>query len=209
MPFRKPEYVPLLFIIVAVTVLATFGLWQVERLEWKRALLAEIETAQTQPVLEKLPPQAEGLAYRKAALSGRYLPEKTLHFIGNKSDGYVWLVPFKEKTSKQTLLVSAGWFPSNAKDVKLPEHPQGTLRPMRAPRLFSPENRPERNLWFSEDKAAMEAATGVALFPLVLDAKPMPPLRNDHLGYAITWFSLALVGIVMFIFYHRIPARKI
>jgi cytochrome oxidase assembly protein ShyY1 len=33
-------------------------------------------------------------------------------------------------------------------------------------------------------------------------------MRNDHLGYAITWFSLALVGLVMFAFYQRIPENK-
>lgn len=208
MRFRKPELIPLIFMTAAVTTLVTFGMWQVERLQWKEALLAEIKTAQSQPALTDLPPDAAGMAYRNAALSGRYLPDKTLHFIGSKSDGYVRLAPFEVKGGKQVILVSAGWFSSQAKDVKLPDPPAGVLRPMRAPRLFSPENQPERNVWFAEDKAAMEAATGLALYPLILDTAPLKALRNDHLGYAVTWFALALAGIIMFALYYRIPENK-
>ena len=62
----------------------------------------------------------------------------------------------------------------------------------------------------------MSKAVGVNLQPIVVEAVgkeekntfPIPNdgaivMRNDHLGYAVTWFSLAVVGLVMFAFYHR------
>ena len=67
----------------------------------------------------------------------------------------------------------------------------------------------------------MQDATSLSLLPVVIEATSTPQaglypvpneakltLRNDHLGYAITWFSLMVVGWVMFAFYHRIPATK-
>ena len=63
----------------------------------------------------------------------------------------------------------------------------------------------------------MSKSIGHDVQPLVIEqvgkqlagVYPMPndgkiELRNDHLIYAITWFSLALIGIVMFGFYNRI-----
>jgi surfeit locus 1 family protein len=87
---------------------------------------------------------------------------------------------------------------------------------------FSPPNDPERNVWYWPDLAAMSASAfpGGLLrpaggpqradpLPLVIeaDAKPEPPgglprggvtrlaLPNRHLGYALTWYGVALTLI--------------
>ena len=70
----------------------------------------------------------------------------------------------------------------------------------------------------------MSAHADNALLPMVIEVfgarekgiYPVPndnvkmsdTLRNDHLGYAITWFSVMLIGLVMFAIYHRIPENK-
>ncbi len=84
-----------------------------------------------------------------------------------------------------------------------------------------PDNQPEHNLWFYEDLPAIEQNTGLTLLPLVVEMTgahkanvyPIPNdsatvLRNDHLEYAITWFSVMLIGLIMFAFYHRLPDKK-
>jgi surfeit locus 1 family protein len=82
---------------------------------------------------------------------------------------------------------------------------------------FSPKDQPERNLWFVRDPVAIASAKGwgdVAPFFIELES-PQPPgglpragalkvsLRNEHLQYAITWYGLAVVVVVMFAFWLR------
>ena len=91
--------------------------------------------------------------------------------------------------------------------IRWPE-PRGT---------FSPKDEPERNLWFVRDPVAIASAKGwggAAPFFIELES-PQPPgglpragalkvnLRNEHLQYAITWYGLAVVVVVMFAFWLR------
>ena len=83
--------------------------------------------------------------------------------------------------------------------------------------FFAPSDDPARNLWFTRDPVAIAAAKGwgeVAPFYIELET-PQPPgglpragtlkanLRNEHLQYAITWYGLAAVVVVMFAFWLR------
>lgn len=208
--YRKPERIPLLFIIAATALLVTLGVWQLERLAWKKALIAQVESAEAQPALGTLPEsdaEIAALDYRNAVLTGRFIAEKRLRFIGRESRGYVWYVPFKLEDSDRVVLASLDWLPADMEPQLAAgvQQLKGTLRAPRAKRLFSPGNHPEKNLWFTEDMAELAQATGQRLAPIVLDTTGKPVLRNDHLGYAVTWFLLALIGIFMFILYHRRP----
>lgn len=220
MRLRKPETIPLLFIIAATILLTSLGIWQVQRLQWKQEQIAHIETAQAEPALGSLPHDTDGLEYRNVMLTGKFLHDKSLHMVGHIQDegaGFFIVTPFVLEDDGRIILINRGFSP---KDME--SKPQGTvtvkgvIRPLRTKRFFSPENKPD--LWFYEDIPAMEQATGLKLLPLMVEAVgkrekdvyPVPhdgkiTLRNDHLNYAITWFSLALIGIVMFIAYHRIP----
>jgi len=96
---------------------------------------------------------------------------------------------------------------------------QGLLRlpPSGKPAWFLPDNRPDLNYWFWVDLPAMSAADGldrVAPFYIDADETPNPSgwpkggvtrlvLPNDHLQYAITWFSLAVALIVIYVLSHR------
>lgn len=224
MRFRKPELIPLLFIIGATLLLLGLGFWQVERLGWKNALLAEIEKAQAMPPLTAIPPQAAGAAYRKVDLYGSYQNSKSLKFIAQPQGGvmgFYVLTPLKLEDGR-FILVNRGFAPEG-QEVKLDgiQHVTGVLRSPRQKRLFTPANQAGHNLWFYEDIPAMSDVTGLTLLPLVIEATglkekgvwPVPSdgkiaMRNDHLGYAITWFCLAIIGIIMFLAYHRIPANK-
>jgi surfeit locus 1 family protein len=86
---------------------------------------------------------------------------------------------------------------------------------------FTPVPDLENNIWFARDVQAMaealqadpilvvqrEASLGSgALTPLPVDTSAIP---NDHLQYAITWFSLATVWTLMTIYFlSRRPAAK-
>ena len=82
---------------------------------------------------------------------------------------------------------------------------------------FSPKDQPERNLWFVRDPVAIASAKGwgdAAPFFIELESPQSPGglpragalrvnLRNEHLQYAITWYGLAVVVVVMFAFWLR------
>ena len=91
----------------------------------------------------------------------------------------------------------------------------GVMRWPESRGAFSPRDDPGRNLWFVRDPVAIAAAKSwgeVAPFFIELES-PQPPgglpragalkvnLRNEHLQYAITWYGLALVVMVMFGFW--------
>jgi surfeit locus 1 family protein len=88
----------------------------------------------------------------------------------------------------------------------------GVMRWPEARGMFTPADEPAKNIWFVRDPAAMAAAKHVgAIAPFYIDqeAPPVPgglprggklhpSLPNNHLGYAVTWYGLALVLVVAF-----------
>ena len=220
MHFRKPETIPLLFIIAAVAVLMSLGFWQVERLQWKNVVLAETEQAQAQPALGTLPQDVSHVDFRNVALPGTFIYDKTLHMIAaphGSVTGFFMVTPFRLEDDGRIILVNRGFSPEGKESR--PEGVQtvtGVIRPPREKRYFSPQNRADKNVWLYEDISAMSQAIGLSLTPVVVEAVgamepgvyPIPSdgkirLRNDHLQYAITWFSIAVIAVVMFSGFYR------
>ncbi len=94
---------------------------------------------------------------------------------------------------------------------------EGYVRPPERRSWFSAADDPARHRFFSLDPAAIAAALGVGpvlnLTLVALASRPeagavnttdlqpathLPRPPNDHFAYAVTWFSLAVVLVVMF-----------
>jgi surfeit locus 1 family protein len=138
--------------------------------------------------------------------------------------GYWVLAPAK-LASGDTVVVNRGFVPEGRQDPATrrdgdlagPIEMVGVMRWPEPRGTFSPADQPEQNLWFVRDQNAVAAAKGwgpVAPFFVELES-PLPPgglphpgalkpnLRNEHLQYAITWYGLAVVVVVMFAFWLR------
>jgi len=91
----------------------------------------------------------------------------------------------------------------------------GALRWPEQPGWFVAPYSERQDLWFARDHRAMADRYGwgdVAPFYIEMES-PAPPggvprpgsltvkLRNEHLGYALTWFGLAAVLLVVFGFW--------
>ncbi len=101
----------------------------------------------------------------------------------------------------------------------------GVMRWPDARHWFSPADDPQHNLWFTRDPLAIAAAKGLdqrlaAVAPFYVEQEsPVPPgglpqpgklvvqLRNEHLQYAVTWYGLALVLVVVFVAWARSSGR--
>jgi surfeit locus 1 family protein len=132
-----------------------------------------------------------------------------------------------------TVVVNRGFVPEGRQDpasraagaTSGPHEMVGVLRWPEAAGWFAPSHDTARNLWFVRDPLAIAAAKGwtdVAPFFVELESPqpagglPQPGplkvrLRNEHLGYAITWYGLAVVVVVMLAFwlYARRKARDV
>jgi surfeit locus 1 family protein len=92
--------------------------------------------------------------------------------------------------------------------------------------LLTPDANPAKRLWFARDHLAMARALGwsgaggpVAPFYIDLE-QPVPAtgipkpgplevhLPDEHMQYAITWFSLAIAVVIAFIVWLRGPRQK-
>jgi surfeit locus 1 family protein len=221
---------PTLFTVPVLLALLALGSWQIERLFWKREQIAERQAAVAAAPVAAPPglEEARGMEFRHVTDEGVFLHDKEI-FLGATSEagrnGYQVLTPLREAGGRN-VFVNRGYIPTELKDpatrfagqVTGPVRVQGLLRlPTGKPAWFLPYNRPDLNYWLwvdLPDIAAADKLDHVAPFYIDADATPNPggwpkggitrlELRNDHLQYAITWFSLAVALIVIYFLYCR------
>ncbi len=226
----RPSLIPTVFTIPALILLISLGTWQLYRLAWKNALIADIDRAlhqETIPLPDTVTSPAD-LKYHKVRVKGEFLHDKEIYlYTGTREyrgeQGYDVLTPLK-RDNGQLVLVDRGWVPV---DKKLPDARPETLEKGELTlegyvmegekqKFFTPENAPAKNTWFWIDIPAIAAYTQVDLPPFYImeAAGPNPKIlplgrdltvniRNDHLQYVITWYSAALALLVIYILYHR------
>jgi surfeit locus 1 family protein len=227
----RPQLRPTLFALPIVLLCLGLGFWQVQRLHWKEALIAERAAALAGPAIPA--PSADaaayGLEFHHVVADGVLLNDKEI-FLGATAEdgdsGYQVLTPLRERGGRM-IFINRGFIPSRLKDRALrsagelegPVRIRGLLRlpPAGRPNWFLPDNRPDLNYWFWVDLPAMATADKlgqVAGFYIDADATPNRggwpeggvtrlALPNNHLQYAITWFSLAVAMIVIYVVFHR------
>lgn len=227
----RPRLGPTLVTVPVVLLCVGLGLWQLQRSEWKRGLIAQREAALA--AAATLPPRslsdARPLEFHRVVAEGVFLHDKEilLNAIGPAGGaGFDVLTPLREGGGR-IVFVNRGFVPTELRDParRSAGQPAGTVRvagrlrvpPETKPGWFVPDNAPERNVWFWVDLPAISAAEGlaeVAPFYIDADAAPnpggwprgkaaLPALPNDHLQYAITWFSLAAAALVIYFLSQR------
>ncbi len=164
--------------------------------------------------------------YRRVTFSAEFLNDKEALVYttgsslraGESGPGYWVFTP--ARVAGGTVMVNRGFVPDGRKDpatrrdgeVAGPVQVVGIMRWPERPGLFTPAAEPDQNLWFARDPGAIAAAKGVgpvAPFYVEQEGPPAPgglpqvgALRpsfpNNHLGYAVTWYGLALVLAVWF-----------
>lgn len=191
--------------ILGTGVLLALGVWQLQRLEWKRGILAEIEASIGAPPLA-VPPDPDPGTHRflSVTAAGRVLP-RALRVLTTDEGGPAFRIVSPFETGGRTLLLDRGVIPAGA---PLPPPPagerivEGNLHWPEAD-SFTPPPDPAEGLWYARDVRSMAEELGTepvmivvrelggdAVSPRPIDTRGIP---NDHLAYAITWFSLAAV----------------
>lgn len=220
-------------VFLSTLVLLGLGTWQMQRLAWKEALIAEREAGLAMPATSVPASFGSGeepstFEFRNVAVTGVFRHDLEQQF-GAKARGNVLghhiLTPIVPKDGP-AILIDRGWVPADK--VHPAARPKGQVegevtvrgiarfRAADRPGAFTPENDPTARQWYHYDLAAMADVLGMPLSPLVVEADESPNpgglpvggrtvirLSNNHLQYAITWYGLAVALIGVYIVFRR------
>lgn len=221
---KQLRVVPMLLAFtLGLAMLVSLGVWQLQRLAWKQQLIADYDRAiASEPVsLDQalnLFLDGKRIDGMKVKAVGKYGPREPLRLLSSTSNGPAWeLVHGFGQTNGSPVLVNRGKI---AHGQALPAAPADEVEIIghliwhdKGRGYFDVDNNPDANTWFWWDVVAMTnqfSATHVDPNYIVLNLiagapgteglqidPPKTELRNNHLGYAITWFGLAAVLLVM------------
>jgi surfeit locus 1 family protein len=214
--------IPAAFALVAFLTFLGLGTWQIQRKAWKEALIETLEQRLSAPPTH-LPPRDRWARLDPTADEFVYAGGSA--FRSDVSGSGYWVLAPARLVDGGVVVVNRGFVPEGRQEPVTRSADQitgivdmvGVMRWPQPRGAFSPNDEPVRNLWFVRDPVAIASAKGwgeVAPFFVELES-PQPPsglpragtlnvsLRNEHLQYAITWYGLAVVVVVMFAFWLR------
>ena len=217
---------PGLMTLVMLATTTSLGVWQVQRLHWKTALLQDIDRGEgASPV----PLAADPQPFTKVRVVGRLRQDlQALYGIEVRSTAAgpamgAYLLNPLERDGAAPVIVNRGWVPLDAPrptDTVTAEV-EGYVRAPETPVRFGAADDPPARRFYALDPGAIAASFGLAraapftlvelgvpipgTYPQPATALPRP--SNNHLSYAITWFGLAASLLVIFTLYARRALR--
>ncbi|WP_298162211.1 SURF1 family protein [Brevundimonas sp.] len=205
--------------VVAALIFVGLGVWQVQRLAWKTALIEQVESrAHAAPVPAPASIEGPADAYRAVRVVGRFRhdQESLVKAVTDLGPGS-WVMTPLETDRGFTVLVNRGFVPQQTVSDSggTWDRPSGRVVTSGLIRLSEPKggflraNDPVNNRWFSRDTEALARARAVAgpVAPYFIDAAADPAsswprggltvirFSNSHLIYALTWFGLAALAL--------------
>lgn len=207
------KHVPILMTICMVVLLSGLGFWQMHRLQMKTLMLIGIEYKSTRH-REALPANIDDTGrlwdYRHVTVKGKFLYDHEFLLKPRTQGGKIGfdvVTPLK-RADGTTVLVNRGF--ATAETLGKMERPKGSVEIKglgRMPRkgFFTPQNNILKNEWYWADTAAMAAAASLgATLPIVVNTdETIPEIPNNHRQYAMFWFGMAFVVIVIYVLYRR------
>jgi surfeit locus 1 family protein len=234
---------PSIVALAGFAVLIALGTWQIERKAWKEALIETLtRRAAAEPVALPTHERWAGLnpesdEFRRVIFRAEFIHtlEAFVYTVGSalrpdiSGPGY-WVFTPARLPDGGLVIVNRGFVPQDRLDTHTRAEGQilnavdvvGALRWSEPRGLFTPNDDPQRNVWYVRDHRAIAAAKGLGgegmggVAPYFIDQEaPQAPgglpqsgalnvrLRNDHLQYALTWYGLAVVLAAVFTIWAR------
>lgn len=224
-----------IYTIFAILILCALGTWQLQRLEWKTALIEELDAEYAKDPsrhpLGSAPISFEGMI-KRGTLRGLFLHDKEI-LLGPRTldgkSGFHVITPFI-LDGDHAVFVNRGWIPADKKNQETRKESNmtreiaitGYFRKGReAPSMFVPDNNPAEESWYQLDIRQFAAAREIdniaadsifmleknpqsAAYPVQIAAQWYPP--NNHLHYALFWFTMA--GVLLVIYYLRFVRKE-
>ena len=213
----KHKFLFSVFVIFFILVFVSLGTWQIIRLNWKNNLIFEIENSLKNPPVELSNINHEN--YLKIQTSGDIDFEKQIYLYNlneNGTPGFEVINPLS--VNQKNYLINRGWIPFEKKGMQeINEFDEknivGTLKLQGRKNIFKPDNDIEKNYWFSLDREDIMKFTGKEFSKYIIYLNgnykfPKPKkitanISNNHKKYAITWFSLAISILLLYLYFRK------
>jgi surfeit locus 1 family protein len=227
--FSRKWLLPTFLILIASGVCIRLGIWQLDRLEGRRAFNAQVETMRAAPLLDLnqgVPVDVSSMEWRAVTVSGEYDFENQIALRNQyHGDQYGYHIVTPLLFDGGAVLVDRGWIPADAEWRSFDEH--GPVTVTGQIRLGSskpaiggvadalPANGEKLEIWNNFDLEHMTPQYPYPLLPVYIqpnmdagDTTPPIPYQpvvelteGPHFGYAIQWFTFAVIFLVGYYFY--------
>ncbi|MDA9933325.1 SURF1 family protein [Candidatus Pelagibacter sp.] len=213
----KNKFLFSVFVYFIILVLLSLGSWQLYRLNWKLNLISEIENSLKDDPVELS--KSDKKNYLRIKTSGQIDFDKQIYLYNlNKSGkpGFEVINPIL--IGNENYLINRGWISFDQKDqseINFVNEDKiiGTLKLQTKASTFKPENDIEKNYWFTLNRDDVFKYTGKNFSNFIIylngDYKTPEPkvitanISNNHKKYAITWFSMAISILLIYLYFRR------
>jgi surfeit locus 1 family protein len=226
----RPNIWATVVVIPALAALIALGVWQLQRREWKHDLLARIAAERAAPprdLADVLNGPEDQRAYAHVFVEGTISAAPTVQLFAPEGQGaanyriiaplhrdfqFSILVDLGSVTEAEKAKLGLAGVPPGARGVRRIE---GILRPSETPGWMDAEPDLNNNRWYVRDVPRMAKTMAVSNPPpFILQSETpnagglprpvpfQPELADNHLSYAVTWFSLALILVVIYVLFH-------
>ena len=218
----------LIFSSLTMIILLSLGTWQLERLRWKSHIISTMNkhiSLSPKEINASVINDIKNYNYRRIKLEGTYIYNKNITIYSKVLNGKVGrhlIIPFKTKFGY--ILINKGFIPKDynidlafaekAKNISI----NGIVKFQQKINYFTPKNNLITNEWYYINLDEIGKFLNIPLMDFYLIEEDNPKERypvgsqynlkvpNDHLQYAITWFSLA---IALSIFMHLLWRKNV
>ena len=213
----KHKFLFSVFIIFFILVFIGLGTWQIIRLNWKNNLILEIENSLKNPPVELA--QSKKKNFLKIKTSGFIDFDKQLYLYNLNDSGTPGFEVINPITIEdEDYLINRGWIPFEKKgtqEINLFDQKNiiGTLKLQGRKNIFKPDNDLEENYWFSLNREDILKFTGKEFSKYIIYLNgnyqvPKPKkitanISNNHQKYALTWFSLAISILLLYLYFRK------
>jgi surfeit locus 1 family protein len=194
--------------LIALGILLSLGTWQLQRLHWKEALLADMaERRVATPVsladIEALAAKGADIEYRPVTVTGVFANNRERHFFATwrGQTGYYVYTPL-QLADGRFLFVNRGFVPFEAKEPEMRKQGQLTgaqtvtglarARLVEKPSSIVPDNDLAKNIFYWKDLGVMASSVDIPaekLVPFFVDAGEALNPKGLPIG-AVTQFDL-------------------
>jgi surfeit locus 1 family protein len=206
-----------IFFLFFILIVLSLGTWQVFRLYSKNNLISNLEkNLKKNSTNFNLDISEE---YTKVFLKKKNLKFRIfLYHLYKGEIGFKVIVPY-EVNSTMVVLVDKGWVKKDKinlikNTVFNDEIIEGYTKKIKEKNFFTPSNNIKEDFSYSVDMDNLKKSLSKNIYPFLIiqttqSNKDIIPnnyevrLSNNHLQYAITWYGLALVTVIFFLYYRK------